>query len=146
MAIHITYRKTTILHTFPVSLSQNVIFDRIVPDRKFPANLKQDESRKRAQNMTSRKVHQRRAVYQELLSPESLRQDICMLLLCSYVQNSDFPPVRINPRMKWSFTSMYLLLDGYLDYRRSPLRPRYRQKWLLACHSAPVGGKPKSLL
>ena len=41
--------------------------------------------------MTSRKINQRRAVYKEFLSPESIRQGMCMLLLCSYVQNCDFP-------------------------------------------------------
>ena len=81
----------------PGSLYWNGVLDCVIPDRKLPAKMKQDGNRKRAQNMTSRKVHQRRAVYHEFLSPESLRQKICMLLLCSYVQNSDFPRADQSP-------------------------------------------------
>ena len=78
------------LHTLPVSQYWNGVLDRVIPDRKLSAKMKQDGSRKRAHNMTSRSVHQRRAVYHEFHSPESLRQNIYMLLLCSYVQNPDF--------------------------------------------------------
>ena len=81
------------LNTLPVSQYWNGVLDRVIPDRKLSAKMKQDGSRKRAHHMTPRSVHQRRAVNHEFHSPESLRQNIYMLLLCSYVnyvQNSDF--------------------------------------------------------
>ena len=69
--------------------------------------------------MTSRKVHQRRVVYQDFFSPESLCQHICMLLLCSYVQNSDFPRADQSP--------------DEMEFHVNVLAPR-RATWIIRDH------------
>ena len=111
----------------PGSLYWDGVLDCVIPDRKLPAKMKQDGNRKRAQNMTSRKFHQRRAVYHEFLSPESLRQKICMLLLCSYVQSSDFPRADQSPD-EMSFTSLCLLLDALLGLSAIAFAPSLSSK------------------
>ena len=49
------------------------------------------ENIKRLKNDTPRKVYQRREVYKEFISQESLRRDICMQLFRSYAQTLYFP-------------------------------------------------------
>ena len=74
-----------------------------------------------------KKVDQRRAVYQEFISPESLHQGICMLIRCSYVQNSDIPRTD-QSRMKWSFKSTCLLLDARLGLSAIAFAPSLSPK------------------